>query len=416
MKMKKLFAFATTMFLLGLQVLPATVLSASVAAAQEAEEVVEEVEYYIGTFIISAYYSPLPNQERYVTGSYAGDIRLNGNGTNGADGTEVYPGMIAAPSKYPFGTKMEIPGVGTVAVHDRGGAILVTGERGYAYDRLDIWMGFGDAGLVRALNWGKRTLDVTVYGINPNVPENVYLEGYSAAEAFVRNTVLSPLEFPADLYAGDNGDEIKKMQEWLKEWGYFDNEPSGYYDDDTVQAIFKFQLDFDIVESEYDLGAGHFGISTRGQFDKLINMDGDVAELIRLEKGQTLLVKYPDLFEEKSSFYSALELGDSGEAVRALQRELTWLGFYRMEITGYFGETTEHALFKFQQSQGIVTGKDELGAGYLGPNTRNALNAILADRYEMKSYIAYERSELEESRHFVNLPEKSELALRSDED
>jgi len=341
---------------------------------------------------------------------------LNGNGTNGADGTEVYPGMIAAPSKYTFGTKMNIPGVGTVAVHDRGGAILVAGERGYEYDRLDIWMGFGDAGLTRALNWGKRTLDVVVYGVNPNVPENVYLEGYSAAESFIRSTILSPLEFPEDLYSGDTGDEILKMQEYLKEWGYFDGEPDGYYGDETVQAVFEFQLDFDLVQSEYDLGAGHFGIGTRGEFDNLINTDENVAEILRLEKGKNLLAKYPDLFEEKELFYTALELGDSGEAVRELQNELTTLGFYRTEITGYFGETTEHALFKFQQSQGIVASKDELGAGYLGPNTRSALNAIMEDRYEVKSYLAYERSEIEEGRNFVNLPEEGEVALRNDEE
>ena len=67
---------------------------------------------YQQTFIISAYYSPIPGQAKYVTGSYEGDIRLNGSGVNSADGTPVYPGMIAAPSTYAFGTKMNIPGIG----------------------------------------------------------------------------------------------------------------------------------------------------------------------------------------------------------------------------------------------------------------------------------------------------------------
>ncbi|MBU0668223.1 hypothetical protein KJ951_03160, partial [Patescibacteria group bacterium] len=48
---------------------------------------------YTRTYIISAYYSPLPGQLKYVTGSYQGDIRLNGGGVHGADGTPVYPGM-----------------------------------------------------------------------------------------------------------------------------------------------------------------------------------------------------------------------------------------------------------------------------------------------------------------------------------
>jgi hypothetical protein len=99
---------------------------------------------YNQTFIISAYYSPLPGQNKYITGSYKGDIRLNGGGIHGADGTNVYPGMIAAPKGYTFGTKMTIPGLGTVAVHDRGGAIVHSGVRKNAYDRLE--MGQEDSG------------------------------------------------------------------------------------------------------------------------------------------------------------------------------------------------------------------------------------------------------------------------------
>jgi hypothetical protein len=57
-------------------------------------------------FIVTAYYSPLPNQSFYLKGSYEADIRLNGNGTHGASGKAVYVGMLAAPKTYPFGTKI----------------------------------------------------------------------------------------------------------------------------------------------------------------------------------------------------------------------------------------------------------------------------------------------------------------------
>ena len=36
------------------------------------------------TFIVTAYYSPLPGQSFYLKGNYEAEIRLNGNGTNGA--------------------------------------------------------------------------------------------------------------------------------------------------------------------------------------------------------------------------------------------------------------------------------------------------------------------------------------------
>lgn len=374
----------------------------------------EEADHYVQTFIITGYYSPLPGQEHYATGSYESDIYLNGNGTNGADGTPVYPGMIAAPKTYDFGTKMHIPGIGTVAVHDRGGAIQVAGERGNAFDRLDIWMGHGDIGLQRALDWGKRTVDVIVYGINDEVAEEVYFESYYDIETIVYTTILSPLEFPNDLFYGSEDEDVLKMQEYLQSWGYL-SEANGSYDSETAQAIYDFQIDFDIVSSPDELGAGHFGINTRTKFDNLINLGEEVHDTLKLQKGQALLSKYSDLYEEKSLFASALQLGDSGATVYRLQEELINLGLLRIEPTGYFGEVTEHALYKFQQSMGLVASKDDSGAGYLGPATRSALNNIIEDRYDMKSLFAYQREEVSSGRHIVKIP-TGKIALSKEDE
>lgn len=370
----------------------------------EAEDVTPEeaANYYTDIFTITAYYSPLLGQERYVTGSYEGDIRLNGNGTNGADGTPVYPGMIAAPKKYAFGTKMNIPGVGIVAVHDRGGAIVESGQRGQSYDRLDIWMGYGDAGLQRALNWGKRTVDVIVYGQAPEVKEQIYLEGYSEAEKIVQTIILNPLNFPNDIYYGAEGEEVTKMQQYLMEWGYL-TEVTGFFGEATAQAIYMFQLDNDIVSGSEELGAGHFGINTRKKFDEYIK-NGVSEETSQLQKGRALMNKFTDLKEESYQFTRSLELGDSGEDVSRLQKELARLGFLRIESSGYFGEVTEHALYKFQQSRGIVETKTEQGAGYFGPTTRDTFNNIIATRFDTKSLLAYRREEVLTGRHLVKLP------------
>lgn len=370
-------------------------------------------DYYLDTFIISAYYSPVPGQNKYVTGSYEGDIYLNGGGVHGADGTPVYPGMIAAPSKYPYGAKMNIPGVGIVAVHDRGGAIVEKGVKGHEFDRLDIWMGYGDAGLIRALNWGKRTVDVSVYGINNSINESVYLEGYSEAERFVQNTVLAPLNFPSDIYYGSEGEDVKKMQEYLRDWAYYDGEPNGFYGDDTAEAVYLFQIDNGIVQGADELGAGHFGINTRLTFDKFIK-DGMDEEKIKLQKGSRLMQKYSDLQEQRSSFDSSLELGAKGDEVSRLQDELRTLGYLRIDPTGYYGEVTEHAVFKFQQARGLVQSESDQGAGYLGPSTRNVLNGIVADRFNTKSLLAYQREEISAGRHLVRIPVHYYIARKED--
>jgi peptidoglycan hydrolase-like protein with peptidoglycan-binding domain len=58
---------------------------------------------------------------------------------------------------------------------------------------------------------------------------------------------------------------------------------------------------------------------------------------------------------------------DSGNAVSALQRRLTELGFYNGPVTGFFGELTESAVRNFQASQGLTAD------GIVGASTTEAL-------------------------------------------
>lgn len=254
---------------------------------------------YAKTFIITAYYSPLPCQEYYVTGSYEGDKRLNGNGTNGADGTPVYPGMVAAPKSYAFGTKLHIPGVGNVAVHDRGGAIVNAGSRDQAHDRLDIWMGYGDKGLKRALNWGKRTVDAVVYGVDAPIEEEVTLFGFDQSEKECNGVVTAVAEpeyeepvvietvvkedrpevvsqevsgyFNAGLELGSEGEEVRKLQEELSNLNFYRGDVSGEYDELTAHAVFKFQQSQSIVVTADEIGAGNFGPKTRGRLNEIVS-------------------------------------------------------------------------------------------------------------------------------------------------
>jgi hypothetical protein len=64
------------------------------------------------TFIVTAYYSPLPGQSFYLKGNFEAEKRLNGNGTHGASGKPVFAGMIAAPKSYSFGTQIFFEGMG----------------------------------------------------------------------------------------------------------------------------------------------------------------------------------------------------------------------------------------------------------------------------------------------------------------
>ena len=124
---------------------------------------------YEQEFVLTAYYSPLPGQCCYVRGGYEADKILNGEGHTAADGTAVYPGMLAAPQSYAFGTRVKLPRLGTLTVHDRGGAIQVLHSGAH---RLDVWVGSGEEGLARALAFGVQHIRGTVYPLGSRQPEN----------------------------------------------------------------------------------------------------------------------------------------------------------------------------------------------------------------------------------------------------
>ncbi len=376
---------------------------------------------YVKTFSISAYYSPLPCQEKYATGTYKSDIRLNGNGTNGADGTEVYPGMVAAPSTYAFGTKMYIPGIGTVAVHDRGGAIVESNGVDGVYDRLDIWMGFGDIGLKRALDWGKRTLDVTIYGVNSGIIEEIYLSDYSPAEAIPNACVYEEREpeiydvnehavaaepifieeedaveldstLSLTLQFGDQGDAVLELQTELNTLNFYKGELNGVYDELTEHAVFKFQQSHYLVGTAESAGAGIFGSKTKDRLNEIISARNYTNVLVaaatqeKVEQDAVMVAKSESELAEAeveaetetvSEFFltSEMDFGMVGGDIRKLQQFLQDQGYFNgLLITDYFGPVTESALLTFQIDNNIVSGEDDLGAGRVGPNTLSVIN------------------------------------------
>ncbi len=95
--------------------------------------------------------APVTGGEMYVVTAYCGCSRCCGKSTGiTASGNRAIQGVtVAAPSKFAFGTKLNIGG-NIYTVQDRGGAI-----KG---NRIDIYFSSHAA----ALAWGRRTLPVSV--------------------------------------------------------------------------------------------------------------------------------------------------------------------------------------------------------------------------------------------------------------
>ncbi len=334
-------------------------------------------------FTITGYYSPLLDQGLYLTGDYKSEIALNGHGTNGADGTPVFPGMIAAPRVFDFGTKIRIPGLGVGAVHDRGGAIVQKGERDLAKnDRLDVWMGYGMEGLRRALAFGVQHLECEIFASGDEVQVGMNFEVPPMLQQIVS---LPPRkDFPENLARGDSGKNVENLQAALRQLRFFEGPASGVFDATVEEAVFAFQKKHFIVEDTTSQGAGNFGPQTRNILASAI-YDQKVQETIR---------QAWDTFHFEDDFAK----GAKNAAVLRLQEILIEQEFMNESPTGFFGEVTEEALTNFQLASGLIQGAGDTGAGRVGPATREKLNEILKGKREFLSeerdaILAYQKLE-----------------------
>ena len=303
-------------------------------------------EPYEKDFVITAYYSPLPDQCCYVLGGYTADRILNGNGIAGADGTPVYPGMVAAPSSYAFGTTVQLPGIGIFQVHDRGGAIT---ELENGADRLDLWLGHGEEGLARVLAFGVQRVRGTVYPNGSQQP----------AQHVDFSTLPSPLErlipymvddelISLTPKVGDSNYSTRLMQESLQKLGYFTHAVTGLFGEVTQQSLHAFLKDFGLQETSAEL------TEKAGAFLE--------AALRRFDATQPLV-----------------DFVDDGSAVatnQEAQRLLRFLGYYRGRTDGQYSEGLRTAIFHFQQENGLVGSVVDPGAGRIGPITRTAIRKV----------------------------------------
>lgn len=295
----------------------------------------------------TAYYSPLLGQDFYLNGSYADEIRMNGEGTHAADGTPVGHGLLAAPGSFAFGTPVYIPGFGMGEVHDRGGKIIDL-EDGAA--RLDIWLGHGDEGLKNAMNWGFQHGTCYRYPVGSHAAMNVTPTPESAR-------VLTRA-----LAEGSRGEDVRALQNLLQHEGFLKAPATAYFGPKTAEALTAYQLYNGIIVRATDEGAGDLGPMTQ-QY-----AESDMREIAYLsERGQA----HPFVYTRH------IYKGYSGDDVRHLQSRLAAADFMDHDITEFYGPNTAAAVTKLQLREGIITAPHQ--GGHVGPSTLAYLN-------DMKDY------------------------------
>ena len=128
------------------------------------------------------------------------------------------------------------------------------------------------------------------------------------------------------LKRGSKGSEVKKLQQRLKDLGYYNSTVDGDYGSGTVSAVKAFQK--------------KNGLSQTGTADE--------TTLTKVYSSSALGAK------EETSDYTTLKSGSKGEAVKELQRRLKELGYYKSTIDGEYGSGTKSAVLAFQKKNGLT--------------------------------------------------------------
>ncbi len=349
-------------------------------------------------FTVTAYYSPESGQIFYYKPSFQEEVILNGEWHIGASGKKVFNGMLAWPATYPFGSIIYFPWLGVGEIADRGGAIVLSGERGQSHDRIDIRMGKGEEGLIRALTFGKKTM--TGYFCDSSIVK------MSPKDSLLRTNVPVLKNF------FDIALRIQQLEEWrndirtrtlqkylVKLWYLNKRYRNGTYESHTKKALCAYQVRKKIISAK-SRDCGTFGKMTRytmkldmqkkwllpsnlyatGTFAAIIDLatyyNGKPTEVLP-EKGGNEGGFVKTTSTKVFSFYRAYTKWQQSAEIKILQKFLQTQGLYSGAIDGVYSNITMTAVYDFQKKYSLISDDDPLTLrGFLWPKTRSKINEL----------------------------------------
>lgn len=143
---------------------------------------------------------------------------------------------------------------------------------------------------------------------------------------------VSPLYPERNLYNGCSGEDVKDVQQRLKDLGYLDDKVDGKYGPNTELAMRSFQIKNGLTAN---------GMGTEATYKVLFSVEAIPANGISAGGGAA-----PET-------YTNLQMGSTGNAVIRLQQMLSTLK-YTVSINGTYDEATYAAVIAFQKRNGLT--------------------------------------------------------------
>lgn len=170
------------------------------------------------------------------------------------------------------------------------------------------------------------------------------------------------LNLSRTLKRGLKGDDVRTLQEILKNLGFYVGSLDGSYGTGTYNAVKNFQ-------SKNGLGAdGAVGIKTAAVLNSKVQGNSSPS------RGESTNIEKPSNGSSTSMTFKisrVLKRGMKGDDVKKLQEALRYLNFAAGNPDGAFGAQTETALKSFQRLNGLT------GDGIVGLQTAKKIDEVL---------------------------------------
>ena len=361
-------------------------------------------------FIVTAYYSPLPDQEHYSYSvytkrerTYEEEKRLQWKWIKWASWKKVFSWMLAAPKNYKFWTKIYLEWLGVWEVADRWGAIVNKWVRWHWYDRIDVWMWYGDEWLKRATYWGKRTIKWEFLSKNSDVSldyTKIPSPNWVIKSESIKKKIIVKKEIDVFSKKLTTKYEFIKLQEvltdmnlytWALDWDY----------KSVIDVIYDFQLKNKIIKWVYSPWAGSYWPITRSNLAKkyklyLQKKEEERLELVKIQEEKEKEEARKKELEKKYIEYNELAFNkadlelrniwnpkfwDISHSVRNLQVKLKQLGYFNYKDTAIYWNITKESIIAYQIDKNIIKSKNDLWAWIFWPKTKHALKDDLKKQF-----------------------------------
>lgn len=168
------------------------------------------------------------------------------------------------------------------------------------------------------------------------------------------------------LSTGDSGDDVKKLQQRLKDLKYYTGAVDGRYGSALTTAVKRFQstlgLDTTGIATAnlqrmiYSSAAPTYTGNSYTDTDNTITFgdtdDQDYEATATRKPSSSSNSSDSSDDEDSGTGYTALSFGDTGTRVRSLQSSLKTLGYYNGSLDGVYGSGTVAAVKRFEKAYG----------------------------------------------------------------